>query len=71
MDLVRLLEAMRRTGVPEAQSAVDELSQLLGQVETMDMGQLRAMELRVKSGMARLESAAEMVRAQIDKRNRG
>ena len=69
MDLVRLIEAMRRSSMPAAQTAVDELSELLGRIETMDVGQLRALELRVKSSMARLEAASEMIRAQMRKRN--
>ena len=68
MDLVRLLQAARRTGVPEIRPPVDELSEVLAQIETMDAGQLQTMELRVKSSIARLEAAAEMIRGQMNKR---
>jgi hypothetical protein len=68
IDLLRFVEVMRRGGRPDNSLAADELSQLLERIDSMDTGQLRAVQLRIHAGQARLQAAAEIIKAKLGKR---
>jgi IgA Peptidase M64 len=70
IDLLRLVEVIRKGGRPDAGMVTDDLTQLLGQIDTMNPAQLRTMLLRVRSNQVRLAAAAEMIDARLGKGQR-
>lgn len=68
-DLVRLIDVIRQGGTPDTSLATDELSQLLGQIDTMNLAQLRTVLLRVRASQARLAATVEIIEEQIGKRS--
>jgi hypothetical protein len=63
-DIFRLMDALQG-GKPGGIEAPDELSNLIGTIDQMDTGELRATLLRLKAGIARLETAARLVEGKI------
>lgn len=64
-DLGRLIDVVRGGGIADPAVIGDELTDLLGRIDQMDAGQLRATLLRVRASQARLDAAAAMIEQQI------
>lgn len=69
-DILRLLEILARGRPEEIQPQVDELTTLIAGIDQMSSVELRGALLRVRSGIARLETAAKLIENQIASKSR-
>ena len=68
-DVFRLIDVLRRSRGRGQPAERDELSELLTQIDQMEVGQLRTTLLRVKASIARLDAASKMIEAKIGERS--
>jgi len=69
-DIIRLLEIFARERPEEMQPQVDDLTSLVSRIDQMDRVELRGALLRVRAGIARLETAAKLIEGQIASKGR-
>jgi hypothetical protein len=69
-DRVRLARVLEARGGSIERASGDSLTDLLARVDSMNVGELRAALVRVKSGLARLEAAARVLEAELNAKSK-